>query len=103
MEHDLIASIKANPKFAELVHKKTSLGWTLSIIMLFIYYGFILLIAFNPQFLGTPVSEGSTMTIGIPVGVGVILSAFVLTGFYVKRANSEFDDLTRQVVEETRK
>ena len=39
---------------------------------------------------------------GIPVGVLIILSAFVLTGIYVRRANREFDPLTQQIVEEAK-
>ena len=40
-------------------------------------------------------------TVGIPIGVAVIVAAFVLTGIYVRRANAEFDTLTRQIVERT--
>jgi uncharacterized membrane protein (DUF485 family) len=68
--------------------------------MLVIYYGFILVIAFAPKVLGTPLSAGSVITVGIPVGLGVIVSAFVLTGIYVFRANSQFDRLTREIKEE---
>jgi uncharacterized membrane protein (DUF485 family) len=68
--------------------------------MLVIYYGFILVIAFAPKVLGTPLSAGSVITVGIPVGLGVIVSAFVLTGIYVARANSQFDRLTREIKEE---
>jgi uncharacterized membrane protein (DUF485 family) len=39
------------------------------------------------------------MTVGIPVGLFVIGSAFVLTGIYVHRANSEFDSMTHQIKE----
>ena len=53
------------------------------------------IIAFAPKLLGTPIG-GGVMTVGIPVGLFVIVSAFVLTGIYVHRANSEFDRLTRQ-------
>jgi uncharacterized membrane protein (DUF485 family) len=42
-------------------------------------------------------TAGSVTTVGIPVGVGVIISAFVLTGIYVRRANGEFDELTRRI------
>jgi uncharacterized membrane protein (DUF485 family) len=65
--------------------------------MLVIYFGFILVIAFAPKLLGTPLFSGSVTTIGIPIGIGVILSAFILTGIYVKRANGEFDELTGRI------
>ncbi|BEV70564.1 MULTISPECIES: DUF485 domain-containing protein [unclassified Paludibacterium] len=100
MDQDVLKKVQSNPKFIELVHKKTSLGWTLSVIMLVIYYGFIALLAFSPKTLGTPLAAGMVTTVGIPVGVLIILSAFVLTGIYVRKANSEFDALNKQVVEE---
>jgi uncharacterized membrane protein (DUF485 family) len=93
--------IKRNPKYQQLVHERSSFGWTLSIIMLVIYVGFILLIGYAPKFLGTPIGSG-VMTIGIPIGLAVILSAFILVGIYVFRANATYDSLIRDIVEESR-
>lgn len=94
--------IEKNPKFQELVATRKSLGWTLSILMLVIYFGFILLVAFDRSFLGTPLSGAGVTTIGIPIGLAVIVSAFVLTGIYVVKANARYDELTRQIVEESK-
>jgi len=94
-------SIQQNPKYRELVRQRSVLGWTLAAITLIIYFGFILLIAYAPKFLGTPIGSG-VMTIGIPVGLAVIVSAFVLVGIYVVRANATYDSLTRDIVEESR-
>jgi uncharacterized membrane protein (DUF485 family) len=99
MESDAIARVRSHPKFAELIEKRTRYGWTLAIVMLAIYYGFILIIAFVPQLLGVPVAPGAVTTIGIPLGIVIILAAFVLTGLYVRRANSEFDALVRDILE----
>jgi uncharacterized membrane protein (DUF485 family) len=93
--------ITRNPKYQELVTKRSSFAWTLAVTMFCIYFGFILLVAFAPGFLGTPLGTG-VMTVGIPIGLAVILSAIVLTGLYVRRANSEYDALTRSIVEETK-
>lgn len=93
--------IRNNPKFHELVKKRTAFAWTLSVAMLAIYFGFILLIAYGKAFLGQPLAGGVT-TVGFPIGVAVILSAVVLTGIYVRRANGEFDELNRQIIEEAR-
>lgn len=101
MNEDVLNRVQKNPKFAELVQKKTSYGWMLSIVMLAIYYGFVLVLAFAPATLGAKLGDG-VMTVGIPVGVLIILSAFVLTGIYVRRANTEFDQLTQQIVEEAK-
>ena len=50
--------IEQNPKFQELVATRKKLGWSLTILTLVIYFGFILLIAFDPKFLGTPLGAG---------------------------------------------
>ena len=93
-------TIERSSAYRDLVSKRSKLGWTLSAVMLVIYFGFILLVAYAPKFLGMPLGAG-VMTVGIPVGLAVIVSAFVLTGLYVRRANTEFDALTRQIVEES--
>ena len=100
MQQDLVHAIKSNPKYHELVSKRAKFAWILAILMLLIYYGFILIIAFNKEFLSQPLWSGSITTVGIPIGLGVIVSAFILTGIYVYRANSEFDRLTAEIKEE---
>lgn len=99
MTHEMVEQIKNNPKYKELVSKRNSLAWTLSIIMLVVYYAFILVIAFDPSLLGAKMGSG-VITVGIPVGIAIIFIAFALTGVYVKKANSEFDDLTKQIKDE---
>ena len=94
----LIERVAADPEFQRLVRERTGLAWTLTGIMAVIYLGFILLVAFAPKFLGAPLADGVT-TIGIPLGIGVILAAFVLTGFYVMRANSRYDAMVQRIVE----
>ena len=95
----MIEEIKNNPKYQKLVKERSKFAWTLSIIMLVVYYAFIMVIAFNPALLGTKMGSG-VMTIGIPIGIAIIVIAFVLAGIYVKRANGEFDDLTQEIKDE---
>ncbi|MEY0290897.1 DUF485 domain-containing protein [Providencia rettgeri] len=95
--------VEDNPRFKELVRKRSRFSWLLSIITLVLYVGFIFLIAFDPSWLGTPISEGSYITRGIPVGVGLIIISFVLTGLYVIRANGEYDRLTAEILKEVEK
>ena len=96
-----LAKIEQNPNYQELLRRRSSLGWMLSLIMLVFYFGFILLVAYAPKFLGTPIGTGVT-TIGIPIGLCVIVLAFALTGIYVSKANSSYDVLIRKIVEESR-
>ncbi|MGE8496432.1 MAG: DUF485 domain-containing protein [Pseudomonas sp.] len=103
MSDTLYRQIEQSPRFQELVSKRESFAWILSATMLGLYLAFILLIAFVPELLGTRISPDSTITWGIPLGVGLILSAFVLTGIYVYRANGEFDELNKRILEEVQK
>jgi uncharacterized membrane protein (DUF485 family) len=100
--NDLYQQIENSAHFRELVEKRQRFAFLLSIIMLIIYVGFIMLIAFAPHWLGTPLHAGTTVTRGIPIGIGVILISFVLTAIYVWRANSEFERLTRAVLSEVK-
>ncbi len=96
-----LSRIRQEPLFRELVEQRTRFAWTLSAAMLVIYFGFILIIAFAPKVLAVPIA-GGVMTLGIPVGLFVIVSAFVLTGIYVQRANSRFDSLTHDIMEKVK-
>ena len=91
--------ILGHPKFQELVRTRSGFAWTLAAAMLAIYLGFILLVAFAPGLMAVKVGGGVT-SLGIVLGLVVIVSAFLLTGIYVQRANSRFDDLTRDLTKE---
>lgn len=101
MHDDIFRRVTANPHFQELKAKRGRFAWLLAAIMLLVYYGYILLIAFDKELLARPIGDG-VMTLGIPLGLGVIVFTILITGIYVRRANSEFDELTRKIIEETR-
>ena len=88
--------IVSDPRYIELVQKRNALGWTLSFVMMAIYLAFILLVAYDKPLLATKVGGGTT-SLGIVLGLIVIVSAIVLTAFYVVRANGRFDELTAQL------
>ncbi len=92
--------IRENPKFAAMVARKERMGRRLTCFMLVVYFGFILTIAFAPHWLAIPLSEAGVMTLGIPIGIAIILSAFAATGIYVYWANTHFDEITRDILKE---
>ncbi len=98
MGFSITAEIRAHPGFALLVRSRNRLACRLTALMLLIYFGFIGLVAFAPGLMAMPVS--STITLGFPLGLGVILAAIGLTGLYVLRANASFDRLTRRIVQD---
>ena len=102
MSDAIVATIEANPKYHELRRKRNAFGWTLTVLMLVVYFGYIALIAFNKPFLAQPIGSGVT-TLGIPIGLGVIIFTIVITGIYVRRANGEYDRLTAEILEEASK
>ena len=102
MQNNIYEKIRANPKYHQLVSTRNSYGWVMTILMLVVYYGFISLIAFNKAFLAQPLGATGVTTVGIPIGVGVILFTIIITGIYVRRANTEFDALKEEIIKEAK-
>ncbi|MDM0014792.1 DUF485 domain-containing protein [Variovorax sp. J22P168] len=91
--------IQSNPKYLELRRKRNRYGGWLTALTLLVYYGYIALIAFDKPFLAQRIGAGVT-TIGIPIGLGVIVFTIVITAIYIRRANGEFDWLTAEIIRE---
>jgi uncharacterized membrane protein (DUF485 family) len=99
MEEDLVQRIRSNPNYQRLVATRSTYGWVLAGMMMVVYYGYILLVAFGKTLLSARIGAG-VMTWGIPIGLFVIVFTVAITGIYVWRANREFDDLTAQIRKE---
>jgi len=96
MEANLAERIAAHPSYQQLKARRSSFGWWLTAAMLVVYYGFIVLVAFNKPLMATRLGDG-VMTLGMPIGLGVILFTVIITAIYVRRANNEFDRLSEEV------
>ncbi|OTG95671.1 DUF485 domain-containing protein [Acinetobacter sp. ANC 3832] len=99
MDDRQVEAILQNPKFKEMVAKKSKLSWTLTGIMLFVYVGFMLLVGYNKEFLMSSFSGGVT-TWGMPLGLSIIVLSFVLCGVYSYVANNKLDQLTNDAMKE---
>ncbi len=97
MYADIYDQVKADAEFQTLIKRRKKFSLVLSAMILSIYFGFILTIAYAPSVFAAPLWEGSVTTLGIPVGIGIILISFILTGVYVKRANREFDAILNRL------
>ena len=102
MEDEFTKRIASDPRYQELKAKRSRFSWFLTILMFIVYYGFILTVAWTKEFLSRPLGEGVT-TIGMPIGFGVIIFTILITVFYVQRANSEYDKLTDEIVNDVAK
>ena len=78
-----------DPDFKDLVKRKNSISTRLTIATLVIYYGFILLIAYKRDLFAS--KAAGNVTLGVFLGIGVIIACFLLTGVYVRWANRNYD------------
>jgi uncharacterized membrane protein (DUF485 family) len=99
-QSNIQAKIRSNPKFAELVGKRTRFAVILSLVVLVPYYTYMLLVSLQPQLFAGKISDGSVITIGWPIAALIVVGGWLLTGVYVSRANGEFDRLTEEVMKE---
>jgi uncharacterized membrane protein (DUF485 family) len=90
-------TVRQWPEYAALTRARKKIMWPLSIIMIAAYFVLILAIAFAPESLGDPIGEGVT-SIGITLGLGVILLCFVITGIYVYYANRVLEPLNQAIL-----
>ena len=97
------ARIRRNPRFAELVSKRQGFATLLSVIVLTIFYGFFMVVAFTPNVIGQRLSEGSYLTVGIAAELFMFIFFWLLTALYVKRANGEFDAITTEIIRDASK
>jgi uncharacterized membrane protein (DUF485 family) len=100
-ERKRLLEVSQTPHYQQLLRERARFSWMLTLIMLIVFFGYILLIAFAPAVLARPIGGGTT-TVGIPVGIGVILFGILLTGIYVHHANRRFDPLISAIKAETK-
>lgn len=103
MSVDVYERIRANPKYQELIAARGRFAWTLSAIVLILFYGFVIAVAYMPKTLGQPISAGSVLTIGVALEFFLFIFFWGLSAYYVQRANSRYDALTKEVIREALK
>lgn len=86
-----------DPEFRAMARKKDLISIVLTAATLVIYFGFILLIAYKRDLFAVRVGGGLTM--GVLLGVGVIVASWALTGLYVRWANDKYDAMVARVKE----
>lgn len=100
MNASIYQRIRENPKYQDMIKRRGRFAALLSAIVLVAYYGFMMAVAFKPSLLRETLSDASVLTVGMPIGAGIIIASWLLTGLYVYRANSDFDKVNEQVLKE---
>ena len=88
-------------KFKSLVRNRWAFSLLMASIMLLVYFGFLLGIAFSKESFGIKLANG--LTVGVLFGLGLIIMAWVMTGIYVLWANSYYDDAVAELKEAAQK
>jgi len=88
--------LKSN-EFRKLVKSKNATSFFLTVAELIVYFGFIFLIAYNKEFLSQKIY--GPVTIGIPIGISVIVISWIFTGIYVVWANKKYDQKVAEIKE----
>lgn len=83
-------------EFKRLVKKRAIFCISGAIFIAFVYFGFMLFIAFNKKFMATIISD--SLTISIPIGIGIILLAWIMTGVYLYWANNTYDAEVKNLI-----
>ena len=99
-EHRGNLQLLEDPEFKDLVSRKNRISIQLTAVTLVIYYGFIFLIAFKRDVFGA--KAVGNVTVGILLGIGVILACWLLTGVYVRWANRNYDSMVARLQEKAR-
>lgn len=102
MSDPIYERVRANPKFRELVKRRSRLAFILSAVVLVTYYALMMLVSFAPAVLKTPIGDGSALSVGFPISAAIIILSWLLTGVYSYFANGEFEDLNNDIIEESR-
>jgi uncharacterized membrane protein (DUF485 family) len=82
-----------SPQFRALVKRRWTVSFALLAVLFVGYYGYILLVSFDKELMASTVlsGPGAVTTVGIPLGIGVIVLAWVLVALYVGWANAIYD------------
>lgn len=99
-EKQLAEKVLAHPKFQSMARQKALIGWGFSAVIFAVYVAFIWVIGTSPALLAQKISSSSISTLGIYVGIGVIIFSFLITLVYVALANGKFEKMTQEVVQE---
>lgn len=102
MSSEMYLKMRQNPKFQELVKTRGRYAAFLSAIVLVAFFGYILTVAFSPKTLALRLSEGGTLTVGILAELSMFIGFWILVALYVRRANTEFDALTAEIIAEAK-
>ncbi|RDU51990.1 DUF485 domain-containing protein [Helicobacter sp. MIT 01-3238] len=95
-----VASVQdAKARFCKFVSFRNKFCIYLSLVILVCYYAFVASVGFFPEVLGYRLGP-SSITLGIMLGIGIIVISIASTGIYTLFANKYFDKEQAQIIED---
>ncbi len=94
------ADVVASPEFKALVRRRWSVSLVMLVLLFVGYYGYVLVVAGNKEFVSQKIGESTTLA--IPLGIAVIVFAWLLTAIYVAWANRSYDPEVERLKNEIR-
>jgi len=93
--------IRQLPEFEALLKARRAVNIPINLVIIVAYFSFVLTIAFAPQSLGQPLGDG-VVSIGIYLGLGLLLLAFLLTAVYMRLADGKIAVLRQKLLDKIR-
>lgn len=87
--------ILQSPAFKKLVKNRWNISLTFTFLMLFVYIGFLMVVAYQKETLKMPIGE--SLNLAIIVGIGIIIFSWLITGVYVYWANNYYDADVKEI------
>lgn len=84
-----------DPDFQSLARRKNRISLVLMLVTMSAFYGFVYLLGWHSDWLAQ--SWSGSINRGIPLGIGVIVLCWILTGLYVRWANSQYDAMVARI------
>ena len=98
MTDDVVARVLAHPKYQELHRRRGRASLFFFVLMLVVYSGFILTLAYWPEVFAQPLAAGMTMSVGVFTAVLVCISAVLMIAAFVHLSNKHYDPLIDAIV-----
>lgn len=96
MDHNDIIRIRDSAEFQALVKARRQLTLATALTIIVAYFGYISLVAFRPDLLGTVIGNGS-VSVGIYIGFALLVLGFALTAIYSKISEGQIAELHKEI------
>lgn len=100
--NDTIERVLAHPKYQELTRRRGRASRGFFALMLVVYAGFILTLAYWPELFARPIGPGYTMSVGVLSATIVAVSAVVMIAAFVHLSNKHYDPLIEAIVRDVK-